>query len=110
MIAHDGRKICVGWADHEIIWLRAAIEAGMRRQDVHDIAALSGRSANAIRDMAYKLRVKDRAAELQTRKAERIAAKNEVPILAPSRIALPTMAQRMAGSTRLRTYNAWSGT
>jgi hypothetical protein len=116
MIAHDGRKICVGWSDYELLWLRAAITNGSRRRDFMDISDLSGRSYEAVRDKASSLLREALAEEESKRKAAAIvtfaarkAARNKSRIADDaSAIKWPTPAQLMPGSTRVRTYNGWT--
>jgi hypothetical protein len=111
MIAHDGRKICVGWSDREILWLRALIATGVQLGDCKDVSGMMDppRTPFAIRDMAYKLRKDDLALEWDWRTAtrERKAAERRahLSVTEPSSLKWPTPAQLMAGSTRVRTYN-----
>jgi hypothetical protein len=56
MIASDGRRVNVGWSAHEILWLEAAIENGAHHSDLEDIAALSCRSYEAVKQMVYRIR------------------------------------------------------
>jgi hypothetical protein len=48
MIGCDGKRIYVGWAEHEILWLRAAMSATLNRKEkqeaLQDIADMTGRS------------------------------------------------------------------
>lgn len=55
MIDHMGREIAVGWSDHHIVWIEAAmtLPKNKRTEAFQDIADMTGRSLNAVRCKAY---------------------------------------------------------
>ena len=57
MIDRFGNVIFVGWAAHEILWLKAALELPYRDRmpAFEDIAGMTGRPVSAIRAKAYAL-------------------------------------------------------
>lgn len=52
-----GRPIRLGFADHEILWIEAALTlwGRARREAFEDISAMTGRSYESIQAKAYKL-------------------------------------------------------
>lgn len=57
MIDRYGNRIHVGWAEHEILWLRAAIclERQERLNAYRDISAMTGRTIESVRAQAAKI-------------------------------------------------------
>lgn len=98
MVGYDGNEVNVGWAEHEILWVRAAISQGCRVEDFTDIASISGRTLGAVRDMAYKLRRTETPVTVRAAKQRRTVAQSKPlapPIAAPIRQLTP--AELMAG-------------
>lgn len=62
MLDRNGKLVRLGWAAHEMLWLRAAITLplGPRITAYHDICEMTGRSFRAVQDRANKLRSKQR--------------------------------------------------
>jgi len=59
-----GKPIIVGWAEHEILWIKAAIkirDRGERTEAFQDIASMTGRTEFAVRDKAKDIRAQQRA-------------------------------------------------
>lgn len=62
MIDHFGKPVRVGYASHELIWIRAAMRLPRdeRTEAYQDIAQLTGRTEFAIREKAKELRARAR--------------------------------------------------
>ena len=58
MIDRHGNYVCVAWAEHEILWVKAAMDLPLstRTNAYRDIASMSGRTLGAIRQRATDLR------------------------------------------------------
>lgn len=63
MIDRHGKPISVAYAEHELIWIRAAIRLPRddRTEAFQDIAAMTGRTEFHIRAKATEIRAKQRA-------------------------------------------------
>lgn len=100
-----GNQIQVGWAEHEILWVKAAIKLPRdeRIEAFQDIAAMTGRTEFAVRDKAMVIRAKQRddAAILAAQTPRRlfVATKHTrygpKPILMPSHLRPPSKAKLM---------------
>lgn len=88
MIDRNGRRVNIGWSQEEMIWLEAAIELGCERADLEDIADMSGRSFEAVKQMAYRMR----AAQLQGNKGN--------PSVTRRGLAVVPLSKRTAGNAR----------
>lgn len=58
MIDRYGRPLNLGWAEHEVLWLQVAMEEGP--EALRDLADLTGRSLDAVKTAAYKMRRHER--------------------------------------------------
>lgn len=91
-----GQDVLVCWAEHELEWVDAAntLEITERRAAFHEIAALSGRSYEAVRRFAYSMRERDRRHAKAWVEKKKLAAptNNSLP---PSELRQPTRAQLM---------------
>jgi hypothetical protein len=67
MIDHEGSEVVVGWADHEIVWLEAALTLpkNERAAAFQDIAELTGRTFCAVRSKSYWMNERKRLARLR---------------------------------------------
>lgn len=98
MIDRFARKVNMGWADHEDLWLEAAntLDRHARNDALRDIAELTGRGFYNVVDRARRMRERDR------RQAEAAARRQIMRLppewaLGPSSISAPTRARLMAG-------------
>jgi hypothetical protein len=84
MIDRYGIPIYIGWADHEVIWLQAAmtLDHGERLEAYQDIASMSGRTFKAVKQKASDMRESDRRLRA---KADAEVLQNRT-ILVPARI------------------------
>ena len=106
MIDRWGKRIIVGWAEHEILWVKAAIKLPRdeRIEAFQDIASMTGRTEFAVRDKAKDIRAQQRkdmeliftAAPCPPR---RIATPYafEAKRALPSQFAPPSIARLMGG-------------
>jgi hypothetical protein len=89
MIGRDGKFIMVGWAEHEIHWLQAAMTLkGLERLEAYrDISAMTGRPVSALCAKVDWLRAKARqdaiVAEARARRVMIAARTYPVPQRAP---------------------------
>jgi hypothetical protein len=83
MIDRWGNTVIIGWAEHELIWVRAAIRLGQteRSEAFRDIASMTGRAERTIRAMATKIRTKLNAdiAAIQAAHPRRIMVPGRMP-------------------------------
>lgn len=80
MIDRLGNAIYIGWAAHEILWLCATWELPREERCAafHDIAAMTGRSVQAVRVKAFRLWWQ------RERERERASRRIFVPYTCPS--------------------------
>lgn len=110
MIASDGRDIQVGWSDHHIVWIEAAmtLPRSERTDAYRDIAAMTGRTLTAVRCKAYwigeqrhkeMIRAKARAdmAASLARRPMVVAGKLGVSTYAPPTAIKPIPKARLMG-------------
>lgn len=102
MLDRFGKRVFVGWAEHEIIWLKAAMTMTPRStDDLRDIAEMTGRSLSAVRTKMAKLEAEGmerRTAEmLKQRSAVAGSCATSTPSVIPSGIRPLTRAQLMRG-------------
>ena len=72
MIDRWGSPIRIGWSDHQILWIRAAmtLDGHERHEAIRDIADLVGRSYASVWGKVRALREQDRYDEKRRRLAE----------------------------------------
>ena len=58
-----GKPIAVGWSEHELVWLRAAMSLpfGERMAAFRDIADMTGRTTAAVKHQEYRIDCVERA-------------------------------------------------
>jgi ribonuclease D len=81
MIDRWGVPIYVGWADHEIIWVQAAmtLDHGERLEAYQDIASMTGRTFKAVKQKVSDMRESDR----------RLRAKADAEVLRNRTVLVP---------------------
>ena len=93
-----GRTIYMGWAEHELLWIEAALTLPRdeRTAAFKDIGEITGRTIQAIRFQARRIRARDRrhAAAAVVVKKQRIKTPPHWA-LGPSQLRQPSMAQLM---------------
>ena len=97
MIDRFGRRISVGWPEHHLEWIRAALTLDWKeRQEAYrDISELTGRGIKAVRDRAKVMKDMEKRHLLAAqRRVMRLPAWWSLP---PSQLRKPSMAQLMAG-------------
>lgn len=96
MIDRYGHRVAVGWPEHHLEWIKAALSLDMkaRQEAFHDIAEMTGRGFKAVRARAYCINALERrhAAAHQRRAVMRLPTGRSLP---PSELRQPTMAQLM---------------
>lgn len=101
MIDHFGHTIKVGYSEHELIWLRAAmtLPRGERISAFRDIAEMTGRPLYAIQCAAYRIHSQDVAAQIRARSLVVAARVPHTlgPIPGGSDFRWPSMAAKMGG-------------
>lgn len=81
MIDHAGEDILVGWPDHHLVWIEAALTLALKERlaAYQDISDLTGRTFTAVRQKGYWL------AEKRQAEQARIAAATSRRILVVDR-------------------------
>lgn len=96
MIDRYGHRIAVGWPEHHLEWIRAALTLDMKAKKAafHDIAEMTGRGFKAVRARAYCINALDRrhAAAHLRRTVMRLPTAWSLP---PSELRQPTKQQLM---------------
>lgn len=100
-----GKAIIVGWAEHEILWVKAAIKLPRdeRSEAFRDIAAMTTRTELAVREKAKAIRAQQQldAVLLAPPATRRVLVPNRAvyrsPRLASALAWAPTKAQLMGG-------------
>lgn len=105
MLDRFGSPGRVGWPEHSILWLEAALTLprDQHSQAFQDIADMTGRTLNAVRFKAYALltqrldvRIADAAAIKKAQHAAMLARRTaRLCGLPPSQIPAPSMARLM---------------
>ena len=95
MLDRWGNHIRVYWAEYEILWVRAAmtLPCAERQEAYRDIADMTGRTLAQVRGYANSVRNREEVARAKQEEERRAA----IPVLPPSIISKPTMAQLMGG-------------
>ena len=92
-----GRTIYMGWAEHELLWIEAALTLSRndRTAAFNDVAEMTGRTMRAIRFQAQRIRKRDEkhAAAVAVKK-QRVQTPAHW-MLGPSQLRQPTKAQLM---------------
>lgn len=96
MIDRFGQKISVYWAEHELLWVRAALTLDFKeRQNAYrDIAFLTTRTLDQVRRRAKYIKDQDRR-QAQAATLHNVTRALAVAQLPPSQLRAPTMAQLM---------------
>jgi len=106
MITKDGTEIIVGWSDHHIVWIEAAmtLPKNQRTAAYQDIADMTGRTLTAVRCKAYWIGEKRHNEQLRIEAARtrRVLVVDTgrgpyKPRLAPSQLA-PISKARLMGA------------
>jgi hypothetical protein len=102
MLDRWGKSIQVGWAEHEMLWIEAALMLPPEKQTdaFLDIGELTCRGARAVRDKAMDILERRRFAEARAaadRAALKALARSRYipPVLMPSALRKPSLAQLM---------------
>lgn len=103
MIDRFGNALRVGWLEHEILWLEAAISLPFfqRQEAYREIAELTGRPETAVRYRAGQLKAAQERAKavLVPARPAVWSAKRRAACL-PTELRAPTKEQLMAGNGR----------
>lgn len=106
MIDRFGAPLYVGWAEHELLWVQAALTLDRyeRGPAYQQIAEMTGRTFSAVAYKASEIRREQRAeavAVLEAMRSRRVLVPErsfpKVPHLNSSSIAPPDRARLMAG-------------
>ena len=91
-----GRTIYMGWAEHELLWIEAALTLPRdeRTAAFMDISEITGRTMMAIRFQAKRIRKRDAKHAAAIAKKQRIKTPAHWT-LGPSQLRQPSMAQLM---------------
>lgn len=96
-----GKTVLIGWADHEMEWVRAALTLPQRqRLDAFaDIASMTGRTFCAVADRAGIVKARQRADAAALERSKRIMTPKRSrkigPVALPSQLNPPTRARLM---------------
>ena len=104
MFDRFGDPIRVGWAEHELLWIDAAmtLPRGERFRAFEDIASLTGRTVANIQSYAYRRR----AAFLAPSEPRVVMVPGPAPFGPVPAFRGPTKAQMMAGSSRCARHHS----
>ena len=102
MISRFGQPIFLGWPEHHLEWIRAALTLDYKSRQfaLQDIAEMTGRGIKAVRDRAKRIKEQDkRQAKIANRRVMRLppdwSRVSSYRALGPSQIAPPAMARLM---------------
>lgn len=95
MISRFGQPLYLGWPEHHLEWVRAALTLDYKERQLafRDIAEMTGRGIKAVRDRAKRIKEQDRRqAEIANRRVMRLPRAWSMP---PSQITPPSMSRLM---------------